>query len=166
MRSLHRSAFTPEAWTQPEASDDPPGGVSVQRLAVPSEEDRALHPLADGQVDRSSRARRKRDSRPGPASGYRFAGEALDVHEGSHPAPTWLKTPRLHDLSRPAAAMRSTYRRLGSPSSEVRPLALARVAPLRQLGDGPTGGVSAESGLDEPREVVEGRREPDRVILG
>jgi hypothetical protein len=45
-----------------EASDDPPSRVAVQRLAVPSEEDRAFYPLGDGQVDRSRRARRERDS--------------------------------------------------------------------------------------------------------
>ncbi len=35
-----------------EAPHDPPRGVAVESSAVPSEEDRALNPFADGQVDR------------------------------------------------------------------------------------------------------------------
>ncbi len=44
-----------------EATNDPPGCVTVESLAVPSEEDRAFEALADGHVDRSRRPRRKRN---------------------------------------------------------------------------------------------------------
>jgi len=40
---------------------DPPRRVSVEALAVPPEEDRALDPLPDGQVDGACRARGERD---------------------------------------------------------------------------------------------------------
>ena len=44
-----------------EPPDDPPCGVAVEPLTVPTQEDRALHPLADGQVERTRSARGERD---------------------------------------------------------------------------------------------------------
>jgi hypothetical protein len=40
-----------------EAANDPPGGVPVEALSVPAEEDRTVDPFADGKVDRAGRAR-------------------------------------------------------------------------------------------------------------
>jgi len=44
-----------------ESSDDPPGRVPVQSFAVVAAEDRALRPLADGEVDRPGGSRCERD---------------------------------------------------------------------------------------------------------
>src|SRR5205085_1814979 len=44
-----------------EAPHDPPRGVAVEALAVSPDEDRPLGPFADGEIDRSGRARRQRD---------------------------------------------------------------------------------------------------------
>ena len=43
-----------------EAAHDPPGGVPVETLARLAEEDRALDPLTDGQVDRTGSPGRER----------------------------------------------------------------------------------------------------------
>ncbi len=72
-----------------QASHDPPGGVAIEPLPVPSKEDRALQTLADGEVDGAGRARRKRDGddlaalaqhRQGAMAA--FESERLDVGAG------------------------------------------------------------------------------------
>ena len=61
-----------------EATHDPPGGVSVEAFAVPSEEDRSLDAFTDRQVDRAGCARCRWD-------GHDLA--ALAQHgEGAMPA--------------------------------------------------------------------------------
>jgi hypothetical protein len=44
-----------------QAAHDPGGTVPVEPLPVGAEEDRPVHPLTDGQVDRPRRPRRQRD---------------------------------------------------------------------------------------------------------
>jgi len=44
-----------------EAADDSPRGVAIQPLPVATDEDWALDPLAEGQVDGAGRARRQRN---------------------------------------------------------------------------------------------------------
>ena len=47
--------------TAGDPADNPPGAVPVQPPAISTEEDRALAPLADGQVDRARGTRRQGD---------------------------------------------------------------------------------------------------------
>jgi len=47
--------------TRCDPPNDPPGAVTVEAVAVGTEEDRSLAALADGEVDRSGCAGRERD---------------------------------------------------------------------------------------------------------